>query len=69
VVVVEEVFERWKDLVYMNAKEHIRKVFERSVIVPGTLHTKDEINLGVHLHLVVGDIIQVLGRYRRLKED
>ena len=66
-VVVNEIYERWKDVVYMNAKKCIRKIFEESVSVPSTLTTGDEINLGVHLHLVVGDIVQVLGRYRRKK--
>ncbi len=67
VVVVEEIFERWKDMVYMNAKGRIRQVFERGVNVPSTLYTEDEINLSICLCLVVGDIVQVLGRYRRKK--
>jgi len=68
-VVVNEIYERWKDIVYMNAKGRIRETFERSVSVPSTLTTDDDLYLSIRLHLVVGDIVQVLGRYRREKDE
>ena len=67
-VVVNEIYERWKDIVYMNAKGRIRETFERSVSVPSRLTTDDDLYLSIRLHLVVGDIVQVLGRYRREKD-
>jgi len=53
-------------MVFMNAKGRIREVFNR-VSVPSTLNTDDELFLSLQLHIVVGDIVQVLGRHRREK--
>ena len=63
-VVINEIYERWKDIVYMNAKDHIRDIFEHRKSF-STICTTDKIQLSVDINLVVGDIIQVLGRYRR----
>ena len=51
-------------MVYMNAKHHIRDIFEHRPTIR-VVSTGDQINLSLNINLVVGDIIQVLGRYRR----
>lgn len=66
-IVINEIYERWKDVVYMNAKQHIREIFEEPKAF-SVLSTDDEIKVSLYLHLCVGDIIQVLGRYRRGKK-
>ena len=64
--VINEIYERWKDMVYMNAKDHIRDIFEHRPVLR-VISTADQINLSLNINLVVGDIIQLLGRYRRKK--
>ncbi len=66
-VVVDEIYERWQDMVFMNAKDQIREVFSDRVSLPDTLFSYDDLCITLKLNLVIGDITQVLGRHRRNK--
>ena len=64
-----ELAERIRDLAYMNAHKRAEEVidkllkeFEGKDVDPNT-----EVEVNVHYQFLVNDLIQILGRYRRMK--
>jgi len=60
---VNELSERIKDVIYMNLKGRLRNEVKK--IFKAELETNSSIELTWALHLVFGDIEQIVGRLRR----
>ena len=68
-LVAKEVAERCKDAVFMNADQHSREIV--GLIRDDEISTelqKNEVVLHYHCQMCIGDILQIVGRYRRRKK-
>jgi hypothetical protein len=59
--------ERIKDIIYMNLKGRLRNEVKK--IFKAELETDSPIELTWTMHLVFGDIEQIVGRLRRKKHE
>jgi len=62
---IQELSERMKDVVYMEAENKIKEMLEELLPKLSTKITDDDIRLTFNVDLISGDIIQILGRERR----
>jgi len=65
--IITELAERMKDIVYMNAREQAEKVLNE--ILRGNPSPDDVIDIEYKIQLVFNDILQILGRIRRKKQE
>jgi hypothetical protein len=66
---IKEVAERIKDLIFMDAADKVRKVMD---IIMADIEGKDvdpnqEFHIEFCYRLSIGDIVQIVGEYRRRK--
>jgi hypothetical protein len=62
-IVINELAERMKDIVFMTSKEKIVAVLEQMEGM--TFGNDDDITVQYEINFVIGDIIQMVGRERR----
>lgn len=63
-VVVDEMAERVKDFVFMDAKEKVREIIdEQNWVCDG----EDSLVVHFEVEFVVNDLVQIIGRMRRVE--
>jgi len=65
-ILITELAERMKDLVYMRAKDKAKEVTEK--LLKTDLNPEDEIIINYRMEMVGTDILQIIGRIRRQEE-
>jgi len=65
-ILIEELAERLKDVVYMNARRRVEEFIDR--LLDEDLEPNQEIIIHYKFALTFNDILQILGRVRRQKE-
>jgi len=65
-IIITELAERMKDIVYINAKEEAKKALNN--ILTGYVTPTMEIEITYKIKFILNDILQMLGRIRRQKE-
>ncbi|RLG36789.1 MAG: hypothetical protein DRN91_07105 [Candidatus Alkanophagales archaeon] len=65
-VIITELAERMKDIVYMNAREKAEEALND--IVKEDLHPNDVIDISYNFRFIFNDVLQILGRVRRQNE-
>ncbi|RLF03884.1 MAG: hypothetical protein DRJ60_07910 [Thermoprotei archaeon] len=63
-ILINEIAERMKDVIYMDAKEEARKVLEY-ILEKDFQSSSDSITINFEFKFVYSDLVQILGRYRR----
>jgi len=66
-LVINELAERMKDMVYMNAKVKAREVVEQALRMK--LNSDEKVVVTYEFEFVFNDIIQIVGRRRRKRKD
>lgn len=61
--IVREMTERCKDIVYMNATRNVRKALNQLKYTD--FENNDKIEFTYYIGIVIGDLIQILGRKKR----
>lgn len=61
--IVREMAERCKDIVYMNATRNVREVLNQLKFTD--FRNNDKIEFTYYIGILVGDLIQILGREKR----
>jgi len=64
-ILITELAERMKDLVYMRAKDKAKEVTEK--LLKTDFNPEDKIIINYQVEMVGTDILQILGRIRRKK--
>ena len=65
-ILVEEISERIKDIIYMDVKPKVRRILWNLVI--SNPYTDDKVEVKWTISFVIEDLIQIIGRIRRNKE-
>ena len=66
-ILVEEISERIKDIIYMDVKPKVRRILWNLVI--SNPYTDDKVEVKWTISFVIEDLIQIIGRIRRNKEE
>ena len=67
-ILINEIAERMKDVIYIDAKEEARKVLE-CILEKDFQSSSDTIRINFEFRFSYGDLVQILGRKRRGVED
>jgi hypothetical protein len=68
-LVVRELAERLKDVVYMAADEKIEVALDHLGNLKSRIGAEDNIEVRYSINFVIGDIIQIIGNHRRERES
>jgi len=68
-MVLDELAERLKNLVYMFARSKIEEAYQKLKDMSACHDGEDKITITVELGFIVNDLFEVVGGFRRNKED
>jgi len=67
-ILINEIAERMKDIIYMEGKDTAREVLEH-ILQRDFESSSDTITISFEFRFSYGDLVQILGRHRRGNKD